>query len=234
MSVEIKTGNIFDSRADAIAIPVNLKGVMGAGLAKFFSLRYAHFVPLYRTAIERGYLRKNVSCLIRNNGDNFLMFPTKDDYREDSNLEDIEQTLLNLKDSWKKLKIKSVALPALGCGCGKLNYEDVKNLIEKIFEESELRVELYEPKQKFKSFREEAKDTLKAMLATTSMRDFLNESLSLDEETVKELDKWLFKEQDLGVASVNDNEDTFEEALNDFISKDSLETYKDRLMTTIL
>lgn len=141
-----KNGDIFETECDVVAIPVNLKGVMGAGLAKFFALRYSHFVPLYRIAIEKQYLRKHVSCLIRHKGDAFLMLPTKDDWKEDSNAEDIRLTLENLKKSWDSLKIKSLALPALGCGCGKLNFDTIKGIIKEVFDDTEYTIELYAPR----------------------------------------------------------------------------------------
>lgn len=37
---EIENGNIFDSECDIITNPVNCIGIMGAGLAKQFAIRF--------------------------------------------------------------------------------------------------------------------------------------------------------------------------------------------------
>lgn len=146
MSVEETTGDIFKSGCDVITIPVNLKGVMGKGLAKTFANRFPEFVSLYKTAIRDGYLRKNVSCLIAYKGHRFLMFPTKDDWRNPSDVDDIRSTLVNLKKSLKTLKIHSLALPALGCGCGGVDYSEIKKLVLEVMEGQETcKIKLYKP-----------------------------------------------------------------------------------------
>lgn len=140
-------GDIFDSGCDIIAIPVNLKGVMGKGLAKAFSLKYPQFVPPYKLAIENGLLAKNKPCSIQLDGKKFMMVPTKDDWRKPSSLADVAKTIQAISTMWPEISLssKSLALPALGCGCGGLDYDKVKEIVENTFKYMEIKVELYQP-----------------------------------------------------------------------------------------
>jgi len=56
-------------------------------------------------------------------------FPTKRYYYEPSRLEDIETGLQSLVQAVRDLGILSIAIPALGCGLGKLEWSMVRPLI---------------------------------------------------------------------------------------------------------
>ncbi|RLI77322.1 hypothetical protein DRP05_10440 [Archaeoglobales archaeon] len=60
-----------------------------------------------------------------------LNFPTKDHWRYPSKLEWIEEGLKYFADKYKSLNIKSIAFPKLGTDKGGLEWEDVKDLMEK-------------------------------------------------------------------------------------------------------
>ena len=55
----------------------------------------------------------------------FLFLPTKRHWRNDSRFEDIEESMQWLATNYEKEGIQSLALPALGCGLGKLRWEQV-------------------------------------------------------------------------------------------------------------
>ncbi len=64
-------------------------------------------------------------------------FPTKAYWKDNATLELIEQSCKELKkflDTFSKVKI---VMPKVGCGWGKLNWEEVKPLIERYFAEYE-------------------------------------------------------------------------------------------------
>ena len=75
----------------------------------------------------------------------FLCFPTKIIPRKRSELAWIEDGLSDLKRLIPTLRIQSVALPALGCGLGGLDWKIVRPLIEAAFANSPADVRLYEP-----------------------------------------------------------------------------------------
>ncbi len=53
--------------------------------------------------------------------------------RKNIRIEDIESDLESLVKAVEKFNIKSIAMPALGCGLGGLDWQDVQPLIEKAF-----------------------------------------------------------------------------------------------------
>jgi O-acetyl-ADP-ribose deacetylase (regulator of RNase III) len=76
-------------------------------------------------------------------------FPTKRHWREKSRIEDIASGLKALVEDVKRLGIRSIAIPALGCGNGGLDWEDVAPLIDKAFEAlPEVTVLLFSPNER--------------------------------------------------------------------------------------
>lgn len=77
-----------------------------------------------------------------------INFPTKDHWRSNSKLEFIHDGLDDLVEQLKKLDIKSVAIPPLGCGNGGLDWAEVKPLIEEKLNPVEgIEFYVFEPKE---------------------------------------------------------------------------------------
>ena len=126
-------GDIFHSNAQAIVNPVNTVGVMGKGLALAFKKKFPSNYLEYKQAYERDELktgkmlvhftRQLITPIIIN-------FPTKNHWRDPSKLVYIETGLDDLVTVINDHKIKSIAIPALGCGLGGLQWEPVRSVIE--------------------------------------------------------------------------------------------------------
>lgn len=58
-----------------------------------------------------------------------INFPTKRHWRDPSRLEDIESGLVDLRRVIVEFNIRSIAIPALGCGLGGLDWAVVKPMI---------------------------------------------------------------------------------------------------------
>ncbi len=144
-------GNIFDSKMSAIVCPVNCFGVMGAGLAKAF--RDSFINNTYKEACLRGEMAPG-SVVVRQPAHIFsdttktlIYLATKQDWRDDSKLEWIETGLMNLMRAMNYYNITSIALPAIGCGCGALPWPSVEMAIKSIFENDgqAKQIEVYLP-----------------------------------------------------------------------------------------
>lgn len=129
-------GDIFDSMADAIVIPVNTVGVMGAELALRCKKKYPEIVGLYRYACWSGALRIGTVHVHRVDPDGpglphprIICLPTKRDWKDPSKLIYVERGLIELRKQIAERSIMSVAIPALGCGNGGLAWQEVKQLI---------------------------------------------------------------------------------------------------------
>ena len=77
-----------------------------------------------------------------------INFPTKRHWKSPSTYEYVETGLAALVAYLKTNPVKSLAMPALGCGNGGLDWKLVKPMIEKHLGELDLSVWIYEPKLK--------------------------------------------------------------------------------------
>lgn len=127
-------GNLLQSRAEALVNTVNEVGVMGKGIALAFREAFPASARLYREACRRGEVRvgrvlvtKNVALF----GPRWIIhFPTKKHWRHPSQLEWIREGLVDLTRVIRELGIRSIALPPLGCGNGRLEWDDVRREME--------------------------------------------------------------------------------------------------------
>jgi O-acetyl-ADP-ribose deacetylase (regulator of RNase III) len=62
-------------------------------------------------------------------GQSVLNFPTKDDWRDPSRLAYVAEGLRYLVDHYQVMSIRSLAVPALGCGLGGLEWSEVMPLM---------------------------------------------------------------------------------------------------------
>lgn len=147
MSIERATGNILEFRFtkagfDAtVGITVNTVGVMGKGLALQFKKEYPINFERYQKHCGLGTLRVGNPVFI--DGTSFLLFPTKKHWRNKSKIEWIDEGLRTLRT--KDELIRKLALPALGCSNGGLDFNDVFPLIEKHLHDAPYPVYVFGP-----------------------------------------------------------------------------------------
>lgn len=127
------TGSIFDSGAMALVNPVNCVGICGKGLALEFKTRFPVNFVVYRSMCRDGLMKSGhvlvtYGCVA---GPPYIInFPTKRHWKDSSKIEDIESGLKSMVSNIKTLQIHSVAIPAIGCGLGGLDWKDVRPKIE--------------------------------------------------------------------------------------------------------
>lgn len=147
------SGNLLNTDAQALVNPVNCVGVMGKGLALQFKQAFPQNYAAYRAACGRGEVQPGRMFVTETGlatGTQFLInFPTKRDWRQPSRLEDIETGLTALVAEVQARDIRSLALPALGCGLGGLDWNLVRPLILDAFAAfPDVRVLLYGPQER--------------------------------------------------------------------------------------
>lgn len=137
MAIEIAKGDLLEQRVDAIVNTVNTVGVMGKGIALQFRRKWPANYKAYEAACKR---KEVVPCkmFVFDNGrlvepKYIINFPTKRHWRQPSRMSDIECGLVDLILQVEALKIKSIAIPPLGCGNGGLDWSEVKPRIEAAF-----------------------------------------------------------------------------------------------------
>lgn len=135
--IRYKTGNIIEAETEALVNTVNTVGVMGKGIAEAFKKEYPDNYKRYKKAVENGEVQ--IGKLLVNHEYQtrkriIINFPTKKHWRQPSRMEYIEAGLKSLVEIIQNEKISSVAIPPLGCGNGKLNWDQVKPLLESYLE----------------------------------------------------------------------------------------------------
>lgn len=148
MSVERGSGDLLTADVDALVNPVNIVGVMGKGLALQFKSAFPEAFAVYRRACEAGEVQTGrIHVVRRPKPPRFIInFPTKKHWRNPSRLEYISDGLVDLIHTVNELGIRSIAIPALGCGNGGLAWSEVRPLIVTAFAAlPQVRVLLFEP-----------------------------------------------------------------------------------------
>ncbi|KGM99482.1 Appr-1-p processing protein [Clostridium novyi A str. 4570] len=130
-------GTVFNSDAEVLVNTVNCFGVMGAGIALEFKLRYPEMFLKYKDMCEKGEYKVGRPRLHKLEKIQILNFPTKNHWRAPSKIEWIEQGLKYFSLNYKKANIKSIAFPKLGTNNGGLRWEKVKVIMEKYLGELE-------------------------------------------------------------------------------------------------
>lgn len=139
-------GDILSSKLQTITCPVNCKGVMGKGLALEFKKTFPDLLPAYAKACQTEHLRIGRPWIWKvNDVRQVLCFPTKHQWNKPSTYEYISGGLLGLLQLHLQGEIQSLALPALGCGLGGLEWAKVKPMIEEDLGDLPIQIEVYEP-----------------------------------------------------------------------------------------
>ncbi|MFY9223020.1 MAG: DarT ssDNA thymidine ADP-ribosyltransferase family protein [Blastocatellia bacterium] len=159
-------GDMFFSKAQTLTVSVNTVGVMGKGLASRAKYQFPDVYVKYQEVCRskeltmgNPYLYKREASFDYELADEpstlntinaikwFLLFPTKHHWRKNSDLQGIEKGLNWIVENYEKEKIKSLALPALGCGLGNLEWKDVGPMMCRYLSKLSVSVLIYLPRE---------------------------------------------------------------------------------------
>ncbi len=162
--LRVAEGDMFFSRMQTLTVSVNTVGIMGAGLASRAKYQfpdvYVHYQDLCRNRklrMGKPEIYKREASLEHELADEpsglpnaalekwFLLFPTKRHWRNNADIKGIEEGLQWLVSSHKKEGIQSLAIPALGCGLGRLKWRDIGPLMCKYLRTLDVDVSIYMP-----------------------------------------------------------------------------------------
>ena len=148
-NISVINGDMFSSKMQTLTITVNLQGTMGKGLALLAKQKFPDVNEVYQEACRtkavkagRPYLYKREDLVAHKW---FLLFATKRHWRSNSRLEDIESGLDWVKSNFENQGIQSLAMPALGCGLGRLDWKDVGPVMCRYLHKMGIPVAIYLP-----------------------------------------------------------------------------------------
>lgn len=137
-------GDLFRTPCQTAIVTVNCIGAMGRGIALGAKLLYPDIMQNYRKHCFNGNLVPGKLMFYHlSRGNRLLLFPTKKDWRDNSEIEYIEAGLEKLVETYADKGITSLALSLLGCTNGKLKEKDVKPLIYGYLDPLDIPVHLY-------------------------------------------------------------------------------------------
>jgi O-acetyl-ADP-ribose deacetylase (regulator of RNase III) len=139
------SGNIFNTKAMAVVNTVNCVGAMGKGIALDFKLRFPEMFKEYQRICFQHLLKPGQILPYKKSNPIILNFAIKDDWKDPSKIEWIEETLQKFVDNYKKLGITSVAFPWMGAMNGGLPIDVIKELTRKYLSDLEdIDIEIYD------------------------------------------------------------------------------------------
>jgi uncharacterized protein YwgA/O-acetyl-ADP-ribose deacetylase (regulator of RNase III) len=139
-------GNIFASEAQTLVNTVNCVGIMGKGLALEFKKLFPDMYEDYVVRCKAKEVRLGEPYLYRRLLPPWILnFPTKDHWRSVSRLSDIVAGLEYLEKHYHEWEITSLAVPALGCSNGQLEWRVVGPTLYRYLSRLDIPVELYAP-----------------------------------------------------------------------------------------
>ena len=140
-----KKGNLFNSNAMAIVNTVNCVGAMGKGIALDFKLRYPEMFKEYQKICFKHILKPGQILPYTKSTPIILNFAIKDDWKDPSRVEWIEQTLQKFVDNYHSMGITSVAFPWMGAMNGGLPLELIQQITRKHLSKlDDIEIEVYE------------------------------------------------------------------------------------------
>ena len=119
--------DLFQSGAEMLVNPTNTVGVMGRGLAAAFKRRWPEMFAEYTRRCAQGLVTTeavDLHVVVDPAGRPLLVanLSTKRHWREESRIEWVDAGLRSLARVVRKRGVRSVAVPAVGCGLGGLDW----------------------------------------------------------------------------------------------------------------
>lgn len=150
--MKIVNQNIFDNIHQFDAICVTTNGivrpngrlVMGGGIARMFRNRYKDIDLILGQKVQ---VYGNVPFLVYKNKQAIISFPTKNDWKEKSDLSLIKSSAEKLSKIASSRFWTRVALPAPGVGLGGLSWDkEVRPLLSRVLDDR-FYIHFYNPKR---------------------------------------------------------------------------------------
>jgi len=155
--IKYTQGNLLEANTEALINTVNEVGVMGKGIALMFREAFPDNTRDYEAACKAGEVHVGKMLVTQERdfltGNRWIInFPTKKHWRHPSKLEWIREGLKDLKRVIRDKKIRSIAIPPLGCGNGGLEWSQVRLEIESAMSElTDVDILVYAPTSEYQN-----------------------------------------------------------------------------------
>jgi O-acetyl-ADP-ribose deacetylase (regulator of RNase III) len=139
-----KKGNIFNTDCQTIVNTINCLGVMGAGIAFEFRLRYPSMYDRYKVLCKEEKIQIGLLWIYSiNEQKKILNFPTKYDWKKSTKIEYLEKGLNKFVNTYKTKNITSIAFPFLGANNGGLSKDESFLIMKKYLIKCDIPIEIW-------------------------------------------------------------------------------------------
>ena len=109
---------------------------MSAGIAPLFVKKFGRKEELFRANAKIG----QAAILNFENNKFIYNLVTKENYYDKPTYESLEQSLVFMRNHAIEHNVQKIAMPKIGCGLDKLNWDAVSELIKKVFCETNIKI----------------------------------------------------------------------------------------------
>ena len=148
-NLTVRSGDLFASQMQTLTNAVNTVGVMGGGIALAFKGRFPEMFDDYVLQCAEGRVKLGEPYLFtaETGTDKWVLnFPTIGDDWAPPRLGEIRDGLRYLGRHYRKWGIASLAVPALGCGVGGMDWAEVQPIMTEELSALDIPVEVYAPR----------------------------------------------------------------------------------------
>lgn len=136
MTITTKTQDLFTvPQGYYLAHCISADFALGAGIAKIFDEVYNMRFKLFKQYPEYEYQGGDALLV-----DNVFNLVTKKKCYGKPTYDSLAEALEEMKELMEQLSITKLAIPKLGCGLDRLNWIEVSELIEEIFEDMDVEI----------------------------------------------------------------------------------------------
>ena len=135
-------GDLFDlpDQTTSLAHCVSRDLKMGKGIAKLFRDKFGRTNELAQANAKIG----ETAILKLNNPNRFIYnMVTKEKYSDFPTYDSLQESLIFTRDHALKNKVHHIAMPKIGCGLDKLNWNAVRTLIKNVFLDTDIKISVY-------------------------------------------------------------------------------------------
>ncbi|AZB73425.1 macro domain-containing protein [Synechococcus elongatus] len=143
-SLKILKGNIFTTNCQTLVNTVNCVGVMGAGIALEFKLRYPDMDQKYISLCQQGLLDIGKLWIYKTTSRWILNFPTKKHWKNPSKESYLHAGLQKFLETYEEKEIHSIAFPLLGAQHGGIHPEKSLEIMTSYLSKCSISVEIYQ------------------------------------------------------------------------------------------
>ena len=139
--IKYVAGDLFATASiKSLAHGCNCAGAMGKGIALQFKNKWPAMYSEYKKRCKAGEFSLGAVFVWEENGFTIFNLGTQKSWRTGAELDSIETSLRKMLFLMEQKQIETVGLPRIGAGLGGLKWSSVKEVIEGVFANSEIKV----------------------------------------------------------------------------------------------